>query len=290
MSRGGHATPSPPRFGAEFKPVRGGFVERLVEVVRRNRARYGSLMPEGRAPDDSEGGDPPRLGLKHRLVPRQKHNPEKAPLGERLRNLVLKPVGTDTVSTAQSAGPPSIEELVANVRSANDKERLIGLVAAPVAAAIGILVISALIINDPPARLKNGQIDPLHVSLSLYHDLGGVILALSVLMLVTAMWRKRVYLGIVTALYGLAIFNLHYWGFGVPFILVSAWLLVRAYRLQRDLREATEGNLSRTGAQRRGGSATPRRSSPKPNRRYTPPTVAPKRSSAAKPENKRQAR
>jgi hypothetical protein len=247
-------------------------------------------MPEGRAPDDSEGGDPPRLGLKHRLVPRQKHNPEKAPLGERLRNLVLKPVGTDTVSTAQSAGPPSIEELVANVRSANDKERLIGLVAAPVAAAIGILVISALIINDPPARLKNGQIDPLHVSLPLYHDLGGVILALSVLMLVTAMWRKRVYLGIVTALYGLAIFNLHYWGFGVPFILVSAWLLVRAYRLQRDLREATEGNLSGTGAQRRGGSATPRRSSPKPNRRYTPPTVAPKRSSAAKPENKRQAR
>ena len=127
------------------------------------------------------------------------------------------------------------------------------------------------------------------MSLSLYHDLGGVILALSVLMLVTAMWRKRLYLGIVTALYGLAIFNLHYWGFGVPFILFSAWLLVRAYRLQRDLREATEGNPSRTGAQRPGRGATPRRSS-EANSRYTPPTGARKRSSAPKPGKKQQAR
>ena len=161
--------------------------------------------------------------------------------------------------------------------------------AAPLAAAIGILVISALIVNDPPARLKNGQIDTLHVSLSLYYDLGGVILALSVLMVVTAMWRKRVYLGIVTALYGLAIFNLHYWGFGVPFILVSAWLLVRAYRLQRDLRETTEGNVSRAGPQRKGGSGTPRRSSSKINSRYTSPTGARRRSSP-KAKNKQRTR
>ena len=31
--------------------------------------------------------------------------------------------------------------------------------------------------------------------------------------------RKRLFLGIATALYGLAIFNLHYWGFGIPFIM-----------------------------------------------------------------------
>ena len=86
--------------------------------------------------------------------------------------------------------------------------------------------------NDPPARLKDGHINTLHVSLSLYHDLEIVLIVLSLLMLATAMWRKRLYLGIVTALYGLAIFNLHYWGFGVPYIMVSAWLLVRAYRLQ----------------------------------------------------------
>ena len=107
-------------------------------------------------------------------------------------------------------------------------------------------------------------------------------------MLVSAMLRKRVFLGIVTALYGLAIFNLHYWGFGVPFILVSAWLLVRAYRLQRDLREATVGD-SRASASRRG-SAAPGRSSAKLNRRYTAPATAAKRPSASKSVNKRQAR
>ena len=43
-----------------------------------------------------------------------------------------------------------LEELESQVRLANDKERLIGLLAAPVAAAIGIVVISTLIVNDPP--------------------------------------------------------------------------------------------------------------------------------------------
>ena len=151
-------------------------------------------------------------------------------------------------------------------------------------------MISTLIVNDPPARLSDGQIDTLHVSLSLYYDLGAVILGLAVLMLVTAMWRKRLYLGIVTALYGLAIFNLHYWGFGVPFILLSAWLLVRAYRLQRDLRAAGEDGLLRAGTQNEGRSTTPPRSSPKPSSRYTPPAAAPRRSSAPRPGNRQRAR
>ena len=58
-------------------------------------------------------------------------------------------------------------------------------------------------------------------------------------MLAFAWFRKRLYLGMVIALYGLAVFNLHYWGFGIPFVMAGAWLLVRAYRLQRDLRVAT---------------------------------------------------
>jgi hypothetical protein len=121
-------------------------------------------------------------------------------------------------------------------------------------------VISALIANDPSALLKNGQVNRLHVSLSLYHDLGGVLLGLSVLMLVVAMLRKRLYLGIVMALYGLAVFNLHYWGFGVPFIMGGAWLLVRAYRLQRDLNEATgePGGAKRSAGGARLGSTPPR--------------------------------
>ena len=91
------------------------------------------------------------------------------------------------------------------------------------------------------------------MNLSLYHELSLVLLGLSVVMLATAFFRKRLYLGIVMALYGLAIFNLRYWGFGIPFVLVAAWLLVRAFRLQRDLREAT-GDSPRAAAQRRGGA------------------------------------
>ena len=49
-------------------------------------------------------------------------------------------------------------------------------------------------------------------------------------MLATAWWRKRLYLGIVMALYGLTVFNLHYWGFGIPYLLCAGWWIVRAYR------------------------------------------------------------
>ena len=248
-------------------------------------------MPRGSDSNHTEGAVPPGPGLGRRLGSRREANSARASVGERLRALVLKPVQAEPdPATRSRAGAASLGELESQVRSANDKERLIGLLAAPVAAAIGIVVISTLIVNDPPARLQNGQVDPLHVSLSLYHDLGGVVLTLSILMLVSAMWRKRVFLGIVTALYGLAIFNLHYWGFGVPFILVSAWLLVRAYRLQRDLREAAEGSLSHTSRWRPSDGATPRRPAPKPSSRYTPPAAPARRLSPAKPATKRQAR
>jgi hypothetical protein len=199
---------------------------------------------------------------------------------DRLRSAVLKPVPEDPDSPADADyEPPSVDELEARVRSADDKERLVGLIAAPFAAAIGILVISALIVNDPPAHLKNGLVDTRHVSLSLYHELELVVIALSVLMLVMAMLRKRLYLGIVMALYGLAIFNLHYWGFGIPFIMGGAWLLVRAYRAQRDVKEATADTSSGSRTQRSGNGATPR-TRPQANKRYTPPAAAPKRSSS----------
>jgi hypothetical protein len=189
---------------------------------------------------------------------------------DRMRDVLLKPINADARSTS---GPMnklrSVAELETNVKFANDKERLIGLIAAPFAAAIAILVSGSLIVNDPPARLKNGQINTLHVSVSLYHDLEIVLIALSLVMLATAIWRKRLYLGIATALYGLAIFNLHYWGFGVPFIMVSAWLLVRAYRLGRDLHESSRDDGSGAEGSKSSGSAAAQRSLPKPNRRYT---------------------
>lgn len=135
--------------------------------------------------------------------------------------------------------PRSLEEIEHAARFASDKERLVGLLGAPFAAAIGLLVYGALVANDPAAYSKSGLPDSKHVALSLYADLLGVLLVLAVAMLVTAWFRKRLFLGCVLGLYGLAIFNLHYWGFGVPYVLFGAWLLVRAYRAQRDLREAT---------------------------------------------------
>lgn len=191
------------------------------------------------------------------------------PLIERLRGAIVKPVEPDATSTPASPGTPlPIEELEAAVRSADDKERLIGLIAAPLAAAIGILIISALISNDPAALLKNGQVNKLHVSVSLYESLEVVLFVLSMLMLVLAWLRKRLLLGIVLAMYGLAVFNLHYWGFGVPFILAGAWLMVRAYRLQRDLRKATDDTPPRSG-----GSA----SASRPQSKRSTPPASPRR-------------
>jgi hypothetical protein len=196
---------------------------------------------------------------------------DRTPLRDRLRDAFLKPVPPGSTNAA-SDEPQSVEELEIAVKFANDKERLVGLLFAPFASLIGISIISELIAHDPATPSK------LHVAVSLYYELGLVVVALSVLMLVMAMRRKRLYLGMVMALYGLTVFNLHYWGFGVPFIMAGAWLLVRAYRAQRDLREATSGT-----APRRSGTTAP---APRASKRYTPPT---KRSSPSKSENERRA-
>ena len=54
------------------------------------------------------------------------------------------------------------------------------------------------------------------------------------------MLRKRLFQGITLALFGLAIFQLHYtyFGFAAPFLLAGAWYLMRAYRLQQELKRA----------------------------------------------------
>jgi hypothetical protein len=142
---------------------------------------------------------------------------------------------------------PAIEAVV------TDKERLIGLIAAPAAAAIGLLVISALVANDPTGAK--------HVRVSLYEELLAVLMVLSVAMLAGALLRKRMVVGVAAALYGLSVFNLRYWGFGVPFVLVGAWYLVRAYRRQKELKLAM-ATPAPTAARVVGASKrhTPRRS------------------------------
>jgi hypothetical protein len=103
-----------------------------------------------------------------------------------------------------------------------------------------------------------------------------------VLILATAWLRKRLALGIVMALFGLGIFNLRYWGFGIPFLMGGAWLLVRAYRLQQKLKAAgggQSGYSSSNGRLPSSGGVLPR-----PNKRYTPPTERRPRPAKAKPE------
>jgi hypothetical protein len=187
---------------------------------------------------------------------------DRQSLSDRVRRALLKPEATEASS---GAAPQSVDELVHESKDANDKERLIGLIAAPFAAAIGFLITSALISHDPATPSK------LHVSVSLYHEALIALLALSVLMMVTAWFRKRLYLGIVLALFGLTVFNLHYWGFGVPFLMFGAWMMVTAYRINRSLKEAMGAGGAASGSLARDERASPG-AKPRPSRRYTPPT------------------
>ncbi|HZU78595.1 MAG TPA: hypothetical protein VE991_01655, partial [Acidimicrobiales bacterium] len=124
-----------------------------------------------------------------------------------------------------------------------------GLSLAPLAGIIAIVVHAHQVANNPPA----GR--PHHVSVALAFELELVLLALAVALMVASWFGKRLYAGIAAALYGLAVFNLHWWGFGIPFVLVGAFFLVRQYRAQQEAKNVKPGGRS-----------------PRPgNKRYTPP-------------------
>jgi hypothetical protein len=186
-------------------------------------------------------------------------------------NFALKPAVAAENATGgdrPAAGEPTtVPEIEAAIKQANDKERIIGLIAAPVAAAIVFLVMSSLVHNDPSALLANGAVNPRHTDPNVYTELGLVTLALALVMLGGAWFRKRLVIGIASALYGLSFFNLHYWGFGVPYIMIGAWYMVRAYRLSQKLKLAKAADAPTAGP---GGIRA------QPNKRYTPP-VAPAR-------------
>ena len=177
---------------------------------------------------------------------------------ERLKYSMVRPDDDPKEKEVEEIRP--VEEIEADIARSNDKERAIGLVAAPVAALIG-LIISSASINY--AKTHNQ-------SVSVYDKLTYVLLALAALVLITSLLRKRLFQGITLALYGLAIFQLHYtyFGFAAPFLLAGAWYLVRAYRLQQELKRAEAAGPD---APRPQGStaAAPR---PRRNKRYTPPS------------------
>ena len=222
-------------------------------------SRYPSLMPTAVGPDGSEARQP------------------KPSLADRVRNFALKPVDPDAPPRQQKgAYELSGEELVQEEKRANDKERAIGLLAGPVATLIAFFVVHEKVVDDPPAHLANGAVNKLHVALSTYSWLFLVLIVLSFGITGMALWRKRIPLGIFTALYGLSVFNLGYIGFGVPFVMVAAWYLVRAYRLHRNVKEsaASEGPSTRTAP-------------PPSSKRFTPPSSSQKRLPAGKPRRER---
>jgi hypothetical protein len=175
---------------------------------------------------------------------------------ERFKYTIVQP-GTEPDRSI--ADERSVEELEDAIARSDDKERTIGLVAAPLAALIGLLVGGASV-NYAKTH---------HLSTTLYSELTYMLLVLSVLILVTSLLRKRLFQGITLALFGLAVFNLKAWGFGFPFVLAGAWYLVRAYRLQQALKRAGGGGPSTPN---RGGSRPTNGSRPRSNKRYTPPT------------------
>lgn len=188
-------------------------------------------------------------------------DPDKPTLSERLTCAVIK---ADTRPDREvDEGPQTVEELQALSRGLDDKERLIGLAAAPLAGVIAILVVGSY-----------GSKSASHAT-TVDSSLFLVLFGLAIVTLGCAWFRKRLLLGIALALYGLSVFNLHYWGFGVPFLLIGSWYLVRAYRIQQKLKLANAGDVAT------GGTGPSRRA--QPNKRYTPPTGPAKAPKPTKP-------
>ena len=215
-------------------------------------------MPRNTHLDDSGGEDQPKLTF-----------------FERLRYTMVKP--DDSGKVKEQEPQLSREELEAAIARADDKERNIGLVAAPLGALVTLFVSADLIHHAQ----QTGQ------STSVYQTLTFVLLGMAVLILVASWLRKRLVLGIVMALFGLGIFNLHYWGFGVPFLLGGSWYLVRAWRLNSKLKLAGGGSGKSYGPPNSKVAPTNRLPStggvlPRPSKRYTPPTEKIKRPSKPK--------
>ena len=234
---------------------------RIVGKRRREAAlRFGVPETDGADEVDAELGASMNPVVRVRDYWARRRSQDKLPIGQAVRRAMMR-----NPEQTSPEDDMSVEELEELERHANDKERLIGLFAAPWAGGLGLVISNALIANDPVQYLKTGAKNPLHVSIGLYHEVLVALLALAALMLGFAWFRKRLYLGIVMALYGITVFNLKYWGFGIPFALAGAWYLVRASRVHRRLKEA-RGDAPRYGSRRGSSLSTPRAS-----KRYTPP-------------------
>jgi hypothetical protein len=200
-------------------------------------------MPSSPVARDPEGDDAPRMTF-----------------WERVKYSMVRPDDDPKEKEVQEIRP--VEEIQADIARSNDKERAIGLVAAPVAAFIGLLISNASINY---AKTHN-------LSTSVYDKLTYVLLGLAVLILLTSWLRKRMFQGITLALYGLAIFQLHYtyFGFAAPFLLAGSWYLIRAWRLQQELKRAEAAGPQ--APRPKGATTSAAAPRPRRNKRYTPPS------------------
>jgi Ca2+/Na+ antiporter len=199
-------------------------------------------MPSSPAADDTGADDAPHLTR-----------------WERLKYSMVRPDDDPKERPKLETRPRA--EVEAEIARSSDKERMIGLIAGPVAAIVGLLI-SGASINY--AR-SHGQ------STGVFEKLTWVLLALAILILLTSWLRKRLFQGITLALFGVAIFQLHYSyiGFALPFILFGAWFLIRSYRLQQELKRAEAADPGTLRSKASPTAAAPR---PRRNKRYTPPS------------------
>ena len=132
------------------------------------RGRYPSWVPT--SPPPGASGD---------------HDEHPMTAWERIKYTLVRP-DDDPTGRGAPLDDRTVEELEEAIRRSDDKERTIGLVAAPVAAIVGIAISSASI-NYARAHNQN-----VHV----YEELTYVLLGLAVLILIASLMRKRLFQGI----------------------------------------------------------------------------------------------
>ncbi len=183
------------------------------------------------APDDS---DAPRLSL-----------------WERMKYTLVRP-DDEPSERSSPADDRHGRRAPGAIHRSDDKERAIGLWRRRSPPSSASLSVTRSINN---ARTHHQSVEPPTSGSPI------VLLGLAVLILVSSLLRKRLFQGITLALFGLAVFQLHYTyiGFAAPFILAGAWYLVRAYRLQQALKQAEldEGRSSPRSRAQSGGVSAP---------------------------------
>ena len=180
-------------------------------------------------------------------------------LWQRVKYSMVEP-DDDPVTRKEGQPVRPVEEIQEDLRRSNDKERTIGLVAAPVAAIVGIAISTASInyartLQPERSCLRRADVRPPRTRRP---DPGGIAVAQAP---VSGDHGRTVRSGRLPVHYT-------YVGFAAPFILVGAWYMVRAYRLQQEL-ERSEADV---GGVRRNSASPSRGARPRPNKRCTPPT------------------